>query len=233
MQVPFEVRGLEIRGLEVRAKIKYYLYMNSKLTIWAFWLSLISIIMSGVVIALWLFKAKTIAIIQLDTFIGVIVALMALLVTIVLGWQIYNAVEIKEKLISIKSLQDEQRQLKNEIEQARKAIQKANIYNAFYHSTMMGLGARTSKDDLSAFRFLINALKLSLQADEPMELNATMLNLLGSAKAIKQDEKLSKIRYDEIIESDKAIRKSKWFYLCQEDYDDAYSIFLSKIFVIK
>ena len=92
--------------------------MNNKLTRWAFWLSLIAIVMSSAVIALWLFKAKTIAIIQLDTFIGVIVALMALLVTVVLGWQIYNAVEIKEKLISIKSLQDEQRKLKNELEQA-------------------------------------------------------------------------------------------------------------------
>lgn len=202
--------------------------MNNKLTRWAFWLSLIAIVMSSAVIALWLFKAKTIAIIQLDTFIGVIVALMALLVTIVLGWQIYNAVEIKEKLVSIKSLQDEQRQLKNEIEQDRKAIQKANIYNAFYHSTMMGLGASNVKDYLSAFRFLHNALAISMQAEEPIELRATVSNLLECAKAIKQGEIISKGHYDEILETDKLIRKSKWYSLCREDYDEAYRIFLSK-----
>lgn len=208
--------------------------MNNKLTRWAFWLSLIAIVMSSAVIALWLFKAKTIAIIQLDTFIGVIVALMALLVTIVLGWQIYNAVEIKEKLISIKSLQEEQRQLKIELEKARKAIQKANIYNAFYHSTMMGLGASNVKDYLSAFRFLHNALVISLQAEEkPIELRATVSNLSESAQAIKQGEIISKGHYDEIINIDKSIRKSKWYSLCREDYDEAYSIFLSKNLVVE
>lgn len=207
--------------------------MNNKLTRWAFWLALISIVIDVAIITLWLLQAKTIAIIQLDTFIGVIVALMALLVTIVLGWQIYNAVEIKEKLISIRSLQDEQKQLKNELEQARQAIHKANVHNAFYHSTMMGLGAMDTKDYVTAFRFLINALKLSLQADEPIDLRATVLNLLECAKAIKHGEKLSKIRYDEIVETDKAIRKSKWYSLCREDYDEVYSIFLSKNLVVE
>lgn len=207
--------------------------MNNKLTRWAFWLSLIAIVISVAIVALWLFKAKTIAIIQLDTFIGVIVALMALLVTVVLGWQIYNAVEIKEKLISIKSLQDEQRQLKNELEQAERNIKKANIYNAFYHSTMMGLGAGMAKDYLSAFGFLINALSMSLQADEPIEMKATVVNLAGTANAIHHGAKIERIRYDEIVNADKSIRKSKWYSLCREDYDEAYGIFLSKDFVVE
>ena len=207
--------------------------MNSKLTKWAFWLSLISIIMSGAVIALWLFKAKTTAIIQLDTFIGVIVALMALLVTIVLGWQLYNAVEIKEKMFSIKTLQEEHEQLKNEIEQAERNIKKANIYNAFYHSTMMGLSAGGTKDYVAAFRFLLNALELSLQADEPIEMKATVINLTGAASAINQGTKIERIRYDEIMESDKSIRNSKWYSLCREDYDEAYNIFLAKKLVVE
>lgn len=207
--------------------------MNNKLTRWAFWLSLIAIVMSGALIALWLFKAKTIAIIQLDTFIGVIVALMALLVTIVLGWQIYNAVEIKEKLISIKSLQEEQLQLKNEIDQARKSITNANIINTFYHSTMMGLSAGITHDHISAFGFFINALAISLQAEEPIEIKATMTNLTIAANAIQQVAKISKVRYDEISKSDKAIRESKWFKLCHEDYETAYNIFLSKNLIVK
>lgn len=207
--------------------------MNSKLTKWAFWLSLISIVMSGAVIALWLFKAKTTAIIQLDTFIGVIVALMALLVTIVLGWQLYNAVEIKEKMFSIKFLQEEHEQLKNEIEQAERNIKKANIYNAFYHSTMMGLSAGGTKDYVAAFRFLLNALELSLQADEPIEMKATITNLSSAANAINQGAKIESIHYDEIVGSDKSIRKAKWYYLCREDYDEAYNIFLAKNLVVE
>ena len=93
---------------------------------------------------------------------------------------------------------------------------------------MMGLGAYDGKDYVTAFRFVINALKLSLQADEPIDMRATVSNLLECAKAIKNGEKLSKFRYDEIMETDKAIRMSKWYSLCREDYDEAYSIFLSK-----
>lgn len=207
--------------------------MNNKLTNWAFWLSLIAIVMSFAVIALWLFSARTVSVVQLDTFIGVIVALMALLVTIVLGWQIYNAVEIKEKMISIKSLQEDQKHLKKEIEQAESNIKRSNVYNAFYHSTMMGLGAGMSHDHLSAFGFLINALALSLQADEPIEMKATIVNLIIAAKAINQGAKILKIHYDEIIKSDETIRHSKWFKLCREDYDEAYNIFLSKKIVVK
>ena len=136
-------------------------------------------------------------------------------------------------MISIKSLQDEQRQLKDEIEQARKAIQKANIYNAFYHSTMMGFSAGGTKDYVAAFRFLLNALKLSLQADEPIELHATKLSLRDCAKAIKPGEIISKVHNDEIMEYDKAIRKAKWYSLCREDYDEAYNIFLSKNLVVE
>ena len=137
-------------------------------------------------------------------------------------------------MISIKSLQEEQRQLKIELEKARKAIQKANIYNAFYHSTMMGLGASNVKDYLSAFRFLHNALVISLQAEEkPIELRATVSNLSESAQAIKQGEIISKGHYDEIINIDKSIRKSKWYSLCREDYDEVYSIFLSKNLVVE
>ena len=207
--------------------------MNNKLTNWAFWLSLIAIVMSFAVIALWLFSARTVSVVQLDTFIGVIVALMALLVTIVLGWQIYNAVEIKEKMISIKSLQEDQKHLKKEIEQAERNIKKANIHNAFYHSTMMGLSAGGTKDYVAAFRFLLYALVLSLQADEPIEMKATITNLSSAANAINQGAKIERIRYDEIIESDKAIRNSKWYSLCREDYDEAYNIFLAKKLVVE
>ena len=114
--------------------------MNNKLTKWAFWISVIALVMSTVVIVLWIVSAKSVAVIQLDTFIGVIVSLMALLVTIVLGWQIYNAVDVKEKIQAISALEDRQEQLRKYIEQSQENIKNTNMYNAFYHSTIMGLG---------------------------------------------------------------------------------------------
>ena len=203
--------------------------MNNKLTKWAFWISVIALVMSTVVIVLWIVSAKSVAVIQLDTFIGVIVSLMALLVTIVLGWQIYNAVDVKEKIQAISALEDRQEQLRKYIEQSQENIKNTNMYNAFYHSTIMGLGAFNAKEYTAAFRFLLNALALSLQSKEPIELRATLDNLSSIVEILKTKQNIPATKLQEIENVNKAIREAKWYKLCQEEYETVYSSFLSKV----
>ena len=62
----------------------------NKKTNWALTLSAVSLIIVVAIIGLWIFKSQEIAVITLDTYVGVIVALLAIIVTIVLGWQIFN-----------------------------------------------------------------------------------------------------------------------------------------------
>lgn len=207
----------------------YVITMNNKLTKWAFWLSIIAIVLSVALIVLWVVSTAEMAVVQLDTFVGVIVSLMALLVTIVLGWQIYNAVEVKEKIQAINTIEERQEQLKKYIEQSQENIKNSNIYNAFYHSTMMGLGAFNAKEYTAAFRFLLNALALSLQCKEPIELRATLDNLSNIVEILKVKQSIQAAKLQEIENVNKTIRESKWYKLCREEYEVLYVSFMAKI----
>ena len=65
---------------------------------WALILSVASLVIIVAIIGLWCFKSKEIAVVTLDTYVGVIVALLAIIVTIVLGWQIFNIFELRQKM---------------------------------------------------------------------------------------------------------------------------------------
>ena len=61
-------------------------------------LSIIAIVGVLSVWALWIFGSLQVSVVDLGSFVGVIVALLAIIVTIILGWQIINAVEIRAKI---------------------------------------------------------------------------------------------------------------------------------------
>ena len=203
--------------------------MNKK-SMWALGLSIAAIVLSLLVFALWAFEVIPHCVITAESFIGACVALLAIIVAFVLGWQIYNAIEIKEKVNEIVGLQKEQEKLKSYIEQTKKDIQEANITNAVYHCTMLGLGASNTRDYVSACRFLINALKYTLQLQHPIDPQATLLNLSRCSNAIKNKE-ISQQHYNEILNADKAIRASAQYELFGDVYESCYNILLSKIHV--
>jgi Na+/H+ antiporter NhaC len=62
---------------------------------YATWLSIISILLWLIVVVLWLFNVYEFSVVDSNTFIGVIVALLALIVTFIVGWQIFNVLDVK------------------------------------------------------------------------------------------------------------------------------------------
>lgn len=195
--------------------------MNNRHVNWAFWLSIVAIVLSTTIIVLWLVGICELAVVQLDTFVGVIVALMALLVTIVLGWQIYNAVEVQEKIRSIEGL-------KKELEQSKRLFKQADIKNAFYHNLSLALCSQISTDYVSAFRFFEQALMHTLQLEEPVNIPATLSSLSNCAKLITKEQTIPSDKYKEIMDADKAIKTSKLYAVLQEEYEKSINIFLSK-----
>ncbi len=61
-------------------------------------LSLIAIVLAVTMFVLWIWQIKDFAVVSLDTFIGVMVAILGVLVTIIVGYQIVNALDIKNTL---------------------------------------------------------------------------------------------------------------------------------------
>ena len=66
----------------------------SKKVNWAIGLSVVALILVAIMFVLWCCNAGGFSAVSLDTFVGVIVALLAIIVTIVLGWQIFNIFEL-------------------------------------------------------------------------------------------------------------------------------------------
>lgn len=73
---------------------------------WAIGLSVAALILVAIMFVLWCCNAGGFSAVSLDTFVGVIVALLAIIVTFVLGWQIYNTMELKEKISKIETLEE-------------------------------------------------------------------------------------------------------------------------------
>lgn len=71
---------------------------------WSFWFSLGAIVLSFVTIILFFLKVKPNSVIDITTFIGAIAAFIGVSVTLVIGFQIYSFISIKDKIKELKSL---------------------------------------------------------------------------------------------------------------------------------
>ena len=130
---------------------------NNKYIKISFWLSILAIILSLSTILIWFVSVNELTCPNLDSFIGTIVTLLAIIVTFVIGWQIYNAVEIKEKIKIVDSLRLLQEQQEHKTNQM--------IYNAWHHLSYTSAQMSANDHDyVNAYRLLLNSLSNSIFA---------------------------------------------------------------------
>ena len=73
----------------------------------SFILSLISLVGVLSIWGLWIFGSMKLSVVSLDTFVGVIVALLAIVFTVIVGLQIVNAIDMREKMSQLEKKQME------------------------------------------------------------------------------------------------------------------------------
>ncbi len=185
---------------------------------WAIGLSITAIVLVITLILLWVCNVWKLSVISLETFIGVIVALLAIIVTFVVGWQIYNTIEIRNKLSELdrlKSILEEQR-LKNQ-----------QIYHDLRHSVFIGyaLNEENSNDAdyCKIFGYYMRALENALLANNFTNIDIILASMIKSVEAI-MDENISPIldaKYKRIIQqSNINIRNAACFSFIESRYND-------------
>lgn len=92
--------------------------MNKKVN-WAIGLSLVTLLVSVGIVVLWICQAYRFSVVSLDSFVGVIVALLAVIVTVAVGSQIVNVMEVKSA----------QRKYEDELKNVDKLLQQNANYN--------------------------------------------------------------------------------------------------------
>ena len=96
---------------------------------------------------------------SLDTFIGVMVTMVGILVTFAVGWQIINALEIKNKLAEMEKLKMEINSQREKIERISARSRYDVAFNRSY--TLHKIG-----EHIKAFVSTLEAIQYCLQIDE-------------------------------------------------------------------
>ena len=157
---------------------------------------------AGVVILaiLWCCRSMSLTAISLDTFIGVMAATIGLLVTFAIGWQVINALDIKNKLAEIEKLKDEITEQRTEINRLVTRSKFDSNVNQSY--TMHKLGSHHR-----AFACTLEAIKYGLALDDAYEeLDVLLVNLKVFA-VNSQREHCYQSERDMMVAADEAIQK--------------------------
>lgn len=139
---------------------------------WSFWLSLLAFVISVVTLGVFICKVRPNSVVTIDTYIGVIAGFIGIAVTLLVGYQIYNALDLKQRINAVEtlkiSLENQQQQLeilKNEHAEAIEIIQARLFLDK--HSLA-----------LEAFLHFHSAIRYSLSVDHKREGYKWLLNEL-------------------------------------------------------
>lgn len=188
----------------------------------AYTLSVISLLIVIAIVCLWMFKSREIAVVSLDTFIGVIVALLAITVTIVLGWQIFNIFELRQKI-------EEVNNLKSQFNKQSEKIEKLSLRTEHVMNLTWGGNEISNKNYWLATYYYIKSLKYALAMDFTANIPKIKGGLEISRKELtKTKAKLKMLSSDisEIKKIDKEIRESTAYCCIKDFYDEAYQCFI-------
>ena len=145
---------------------------NAKLN-WSFWLSLMAFVVSLIALGVFIYKVEPYSVVTIDTYIGVIAGFIGISVTLLVGYQIYNALDLRQRItavetlkISMESQQQQLEVLKNEQAEGIEIIQARLFLN-------------TPRMALEAFLHFHSAIRYSLSVDHRREGYKWLLNELN------------------------------------------------------
>lgn len=178
--------------------------------------------LSVILASLWICKVKGFKVVTLETFVGVIVALLAIIVTVAIIWQIFNVVEIRNRIRDLNKLEEKMNNQEKSLDQV--------IYRFKHHvGHIMSDTSLEQHNYLSAFYYMIISLENTLQLEVPINVEHALLQMRFAVNHIANRSKIVKGHFDEIIKSDQTIRSLSNYSFIKNSYEPIYSEFISKV----
>lgn len=176
-------------------------------------LSLTAIVGVVILAIMWSCRSMSLTAVSLDTFIGVMVTMIGILVTFAVGWQIINALEIKNKLAEIE-------RLKSDIDEQHIRIEKIAARSAYDTAVNRSYTLHKIGEYIKAFASTLEAIQYCLQIDEYEDLDVLLHNLDVNAA---ESHRLHCYKSDseDIVKADAEIRQSPKYALIKERYENA------------
>lgn len=191
----------------------------------AFILSWVSIIVSVITLVVVFYKVTPNSIVDLGTFIGVVAAFIGICVTFSVGYQIYNAIEIRQKLTEIDRVKAQIKEANDNLEYL-----KSDTYDSMYTILATAVSSQSVKD-VNAFYYMNMSLKYALDLNEQrknyisrirdIERYCLFLNtgngvFHGSSEEMKQKVDTYKGFIQPVIDE---IKKHPKYHIIADDYD--------------
>lgn len=202
---------------------------------WSFWLSLLAFVISIVALAVFFCKVEPYSVVSIDTFIGVIAGFIGLSVTILLGYQIYNAIDLNQKINQIEKL-------KKSLENQQEELNKVKLEQAEGFEILQArlLREKTSMQ-LDSFLHLHSAIKYSLSTDHKNEgyqglmdelelymLDITMAPFADCSTEEDYQSKTKKLK-DAYKKNDSEIRNHPNYLYIKDRYEELMSKFETRL----
>lgn len=182
----------------------------------------LSLVISVTMIVLWCCNAGGFKVVSLDSFVGVIVALLAIVVTLVLGWQIYNALELKAKIEELNIVKEDLNRQEKESKEENKRMNHlitVSLANIEINNKNYGL----------VFLYSIASLESAMSLDTPINIESVLARMELSVSQLKQGFILRSDDMKNIYFYDKNIRTKKLYDMIKTQYENIYNDFISKV----
>ncbi|MBP3466017.1 MAG: hypothetical protein J6K01_00185 [Paludibacteraceae bacterium] len=182
----------------------------------------ISLALSFTMLVLWCCNAGGLTVVSLDSFVGVIVALLAIVVTLAIAWQIYSSIELKNK---IEELNELRHKLNVQEEESKRQVFHLN-------SLIFGSLAEvdfTRRNYVSAFSYLMTSLEADMLLDIPRNSITLLEKMEYAVSQITSKVSLDVERFGRIKSSNDVISESKHYNMIKKRYEKVYNEFISKV----
>lgn len=198
----------------------------------SFILSIIALAVSIVTLAVIFIRVTPNSVIDLGTFIGVMTALIGISITFLVGYQIYNAIEIRQKLAEVDQLQEKLKQL----EQFNKSAEEG------FYIIQARMAAGKAFQQPNALFKMLNAILVALDVDHKADGYQWMLDELKEYMLLfhsgcfwgtltQKKEKIERIK-SVYLEIDQRIRKHPNYGNIRAKYEDLMKQFETRLNLI-
>lgn len=205
----------------------------NKLAVCAIVISIIALLICFVTIGLWIFEVVPKSIVTIDAFMGVCATVMSVIVTIAIGWQIFNVVEVRN---TMRYLEDKQKKVDELHEKLEKKIRyleydfdEMKHHTLHLHAVTLALHVAIEKKyDEACYHFMV-ALTESVQLKKPLNVNEVLNYFQKYLGFITTTVLMSKDEMEEFREMDKIIRRSEQYRLFGSRYEEISGRYFAKM----
>lgn len=204
---------------------------KDKKSTWALYISIVALLLCLLVLALWVFEVMPHSVITPDSFIGACVSLLAVIVTLAVGSQIINVMEIKS---SQKIYENELKSALETIKHQQLQIAAEQIRNAHLHHCTMAMIAEFQGHYPQAIYYFFGALLTGLQMQEPLGNENYALNHIEICLDKCQEwNNIPSQWHDDLKNIDATIKQLPNYRWVKDKYEPLRNDYFSKIGLIQ